>query len=868
MPSSPSPTSGISATAAPLYAQVVFNLPLDTVFTYLIDNPDLQNRAAIGKRVLAPFRNRTQNGYIVALEKKPPDLSPEIILQKLTTVVDAEPLFNTTQLKFYQRSANYYQTPLGEALFSLLPGGLQFRQLRVISLNEDIATPAGSRESPLLAELLNLLRAADGSLTLPEIATQIAEPIPLQRLKSRLSRWQKTGWIKIEDRLLPPPVTEQFELICEIIEKSEIINALAESRIAPEKRQRLIEFIEAGGFFSRRRFTGNFSGAAALIKRWQDKGWLKIAKIPKLRSLTNDDNAPLTALKEKVVLTPAQEKIFADIQPELEQQEFSPYLLHGVTGSGKTEIYIKLIAEVINRGAGAIYLVPEIALTIELVDRLIHEFGPQIAILHSGLSGGERYDQWRRIAASKARIVVGARSAIFAPLADLGLIIVDEEHEPSYKQDTGFAYNGRDLALLRGQMEKCGVVMGSATPSLISYYGARNGRYRLLSLPERLDQKPMPKVEIVDLGKEQKQMFAWDGFSPRLLERMTAVFARDRQVILFLNKRGFSRSLYCLNCGYMPDCRLCSVHMTFHKNLDLLVCHYCGGQQPLPTTCPKCGGQRFFPLGIGIQKLEEGLHKHFPEIKVLRLDRDATRRKGELGRIIEEFRSGQAQVLLGTQMLAKGHNFPGVDLVGVIFADLSLEMPEFTAPERTFQLLAQVAGRAGRGRDDTAGEVIVQTLQPDHYSVLTATAHDYEAFYEQEIQNRGELLFPPFSYLANLRASGPDQEQVRNFLNQAKMVGQQILGQNQPKPTFAPLNNADNSDNSELSEPDFSLPPIALLGPVPSAIVKIQNRYRWSLLLKAQNRPELHRFIRQWRKLLPTPATLKWRLDIDPQSFF
>ncbi len=852
----------------PIFAQVAFNLPLDTLFTYIIEDTNMQNRAAIGKQVLAPFRNRPQSGYIVALDQTAPDLKPEIVLQKLIAIVDSEPLFNPTQLTFYRRSANYYQTPLGEALFSLLPGGREYRQLKVISLNDELndktAAPDNHRKSLLLTELLGLLQTAGGSLTLKEIAKNIAEPVPLPRLKSRLARWQKSGVIKIEDRLLPPPVTEQFELICEITAKDKIITAISGSRMAPEKRKLMVEFIEAGGFFSRRRFTVNFKGGAALIKRWLDSGWLKVSKIPKLRSLTNDDNAPLTILPEKVTLTPTQEKIFCKVQPEIRKREFTPYLLHGVTGSGKTEIYIKLIADVLDRGAGAIYLVPEIALTIELVDRLIHEFGAYVAILHSGLSGGERYDQWRRIAAGKAKIVVGARSAVFAPLNNPGLIIVDEEHEPSYKQDSGFAYNGRDLALLRGQMENCGVVLGSATPSLISYYGARNGRYQLLSLPERLDQKPMPKVEIVDLGKKQKKIFAWDGFSPRLLERMTAVFAKNRQIILFLNKRGFSRTLYCLNCGHMPDCRLCSVHMTFHKNLDLLVCHYCGGQQPLPSTCPECGGQRFFPLGIGIQKLEEGLHKHFPDIKVLRLDRDATRRKGELGRIIEEFRSGQAQVLLGTQMLAKGHNFPGVDLVGVIFADLSLEMPEFTAPERTFQLLAQVAGRAGRGRDDTAGEVIVQTLQPDHYSVLTATTHDYEAFYEQEIQNRRELLFPPFSYLANLRASGPDQEQVRNFLNQAKALGQQILGQNHPAPTLDLLN--DNSP--ELEEPNFSPPPIALLGPVPAAIVKIQNRYRWSLLLKAQKRPELHSFIRQWRQLLPPPTRIKWRLDIDPQSFF
>jgi len=838
MPFSPSLTT-TTADIAPLYAQVVFNLPLDTVFTYLIDDPGLQNRASVGKRVLAPFRNRTQNGYIVALAKNPPDLNPEIVLLRLTTVIDSEPLFNSDQLKFYQRSANYYQVPLGEALFSLLPGGLQYRQLRVISLNNNVTAPAGCRESPLLTEVLNLLQTGHGSLTLPEIAAQIAEPIPLQRLKSRLARWQKVGWIKIEERLLPPSVKEQFELICEIIEKDAIVDAIAESRIESEKRLRLIEFIKAGGFFSRRRFTGNFSGGAALIKRWQDKGWLKVAKVPKLRSLTNDDNAPLTALQEKVILTPAQEKIFATIRPELEQKKFSPYLLHGVTGSGKTEIYIKLIAEVIKRKAGAIYLVPEIALTIELVDRLIHEFGAQVAILHSGLSGGERYDQWRRIAAGNARIVVGARSAIFAPLADIGLIIVDEEHEPSYKQDTGFAYNGRDLALLRGQMEKCGVVLGSATPSLISYHGARNGRYQLLSLPERLDQKPMPKVEIVDLGKEQKQMFAWDGFSPQLLERMTAVFAKNRQVMLFLNKRGFSRSLYCLNCGYMPDCRLCSVHLTFHKNLDLLVCHYCGGQQPLPTTCPKCGGQRFFPLGIGIQKLEEGLHKHFPEIKVLRLDRDATRRKGELGRIIEEFRSGQAQVLLGTQMLAKGHNFPGVDLVGVI------SWPRLPA-----------------GPAAAATILPVKSLFRPCSPIITAFWRQRPTTMNHSISRRfntaANLCFRPSPILLTSGQTDRTRSRSETFSTKLKCWDNR----------FWDRINQNKADNFELSEPDFSQPPIALLGPVPSAIVKIQNRYRWSLLLKAQNRAELHKFIRRWRKLLPTPAVLKWRLDIDPQSFF
>ncbi len=830
------------------YAQVAFNLPLNTIFTYRVDDPAIIARLLVGKRVLAPFRNRLTSGYLVGWSEQCPPLKEGVVLQTLAAVVDEEPLFNQDHLAFYERAAHYYQTPFGEALHALLPRGLQYRQRRLLGLGEKALDLQAKTRSPLLAEVLKLLTAT-GSLPLEELAKKLAVQVPLARLKARLANWVKQGWLISEDQLLPPLVKAQVELIYEIVDKAAIIEALTSSKIEKNKRYQVLEFIAAGGFFSRRRFLSAFSGASTWLRRWQDCGWLKASEIPKLRSLSSDDSAPLATPRQAVTLTPAQEEIFARINSTLAPEKFAPYLLHGVTGSGKTEIYIKLIAEVIGQGLGAIYLVPEIALTIELVDRLIHEFGPRVAVLHSGLNAGERYDQWRRIAADKAQIVVGARSAVFAPLARPGIIVVDEEHEPSYKQESGFAYNGRDLALLRGQMAGCCVVLGSATPALISYHGAQAGRYELLSLPQRLDEKAMPAVEIIDLGKDQKNMFAWDGFSTRLLERMKAVFANGRQVMLFLNKRGFSRTLYCLNCGYMPECRLCSVHQTFHKSLELLVCHYCGGQQPVPEICPKCGGKRFFPLGIGIQKLEEGLAQHFPEVRVLRLDRDATRRKGELGRIIEDFRQGKADVLLGTQMLAKGHNFPMVDLVGVIFADLSLEMPEFTAPERTFQLLAQVAGRTGRGRDSSSGEVIIQTLQPDHYSVLTAAAHDYVAFYSQELESRRELGFPPFSYLANLRAVGPDEERVREFLTTVKKLGLELLGQKSTGLHDTP-------------------PPIVLLGPVPSAIVKVQNRYRWNLLIKASQRTLLHNFLRQWRQQLAAAPPLTWRLDIDPQSFF
>lgn len=789
-----------------IYAQVAFNLPLDTTFTYLVDDPAIISRLAVGKRVLAPFRKRLSSGYLVAWGDERPVFKDGVSLEKLAAVVDEDPLFSQDHLDFYQRAAHYYQIPLGEALHALLPGGLQYRQRRILRLGEKALAADAKTRSPLLKEVLSLL-GATGSLALEELSGKLATPTPLPRLKARLAGWVKQGWLVSEDQLLPPLVKAQVEIIYEVVDKAAILAALSCSRIEENKRQRIHEFIAAGGFFSKRRFLSAFSGGATWLRRWQERDWLKGAKVPKLRSLSSNESSPLAVPRSEVVLTPAQAENFAQINAALNKEKFSPYLLHGVTGSGKTEIYIKLIAEVIGCGSGALYLVPEIALTIELVDRLIHEFGPKVAVLHSSLSAGERYDQWRRIAAGKVQIVVGARSAVFAPLARIGIVVVDEEHEPSYKQESRFAYNGRDLALLRGQMAGSCVVLGSATPALVSYYGALAGRYELLSLAQRLDEKAMPRVEIVDLGQEKKGLFAWDGFSPRLLESMRVVLAKGRQVMLFLNKRGFSRTLYCLNCGYMPDCKICSVHLTFHKSLDLLVCHYCGGQQPVPALCPKCGGKRFFPLGIGIQKLEEGLAHHFPEAKVLRLDRDATRRKGELGRILEEFREGKAEILLGTQMLAKGHNFPMVDLVGVIFADLSLEMPEYTAPERTFQLLAQVAGRTGRGRDESSGEVIIQTLQPDHYSVLTAAAHDYLSFYRQELESRRELGFPPFSHLANLRVVGPDQDRVRNFLISAKKLGFEILG----------------TKSSILDEVP---PPVALLGPVPSAIVKIQNRYR------------------------------------------
>ncbi len=533
--------------------------------------------------------------------------------------------------------------------------------------------------------------------------------------------------------------------------------------------------------------------------------------------------------------------MYQRIAAQLENNSFSPFIIHGVTGSGKTEIYLKLIKEIRRRGRGAIYLVPEIALTVQLLDRFLREFGDQVAVLHSSLGAGERYDQWRRIRRGEATVVLGARSAVFAPLPRLGLIIVDEEHEPSYKQESSFPYHGRDLALMRGQMASCPVVMGSATPSITTYYRGLNNYYQLLELPERLGKKLLPRVEIVDLAAGGQKMFDWDGFSPLLLQRMEEVLTAGRQVMLFLNKRGFSRTLYCLDCGYMPSCTSCSVRLTYHKEINRLVCHYCGLTMPVPAVCPQCRKNSFFPLGIGIQKLDESLQKHFPEVAVARLDRDSIRKKGQLAALINAFNHGDYQVLIGTQMLAKGLHFPNVDLVGVIFADLSLNFPEFTAAERTFQLLTQVAGRAGRG--ENRGEVVIQTLQPRHYSVQHASRHDYRGFFHQELEFRKELGFPPFSHLILLRGQAEDQELLRKVLDEIK------------------------NDLQEMIAARGWSEKVMIMGPVPAAVARIKKRYRWQLLLKSRHRPILQQLAAVWRGRYQASRQVSITLDVDPVSF-
>jgi primosomal protein N' (replication factor Y) len=520
------------------------------------------------------------------------------------------------------------------------------------------------------------------------------------------------------------------------------------------------------------------------------------------------------------------------IDAALEGGEFAPLLLHGVTGSGKTEVYLRAIAAALSRGKRALVLVPEIALTPQLVGRFRARFGEQekeIAVLHSGLSDGERYDAWRAIVRGGARIVIGARSAVFAPLTDLGIIVVDEEHEASYKQGEGFRYHARDLALLRGQMSGATVLLGSATPALTTYHRALTGAIGYLPLAGRVAERPLPPVDLIDLREARPE----GSLSETLLTALEENLASGGQSLLLLNRRGFAPYILCADCGTTFRCPNCEITLTFHQGRRLLRCHYCDYAVSPPELCPGCGGLDIRPEGAGTERLEEELSTAFPQARIARMDRDTTARKGAHQQLADRMIGREIDILLGTQMVAKGHDFAGVTLVGVIGADSTLNFPDFRSAERTFALLAQVAGRAGRG--ETPGRVLIQTWSPEHYALQCAAAHDYRRFYDEEIVCRRELGYPPFGYLVNLVVSGIDPGKVGAA---AAAVAAGL--------------NADCGT-------------VEVLGPAPCPLARLRGRHRVQILLKAPDRPPLRRLLSRLPALRrKVPAGVLLAVDVDP----
>ena len=606
------------------------------------------------------------------------------------------------------------------------------------------------------------------------------------------------------------------------------------AKLSP-KQARVVEILTERGDTALEELVRLAGTTASPVRVLERKGIVTIQSERVLR----DPSANKRILPTRpLTLSAHQAQALADVREAIEaagRGEAGVVLLYGVTGSGKTEVYLQAIDHVIKQGGGAIVLVPEISLTPQTVERFRARFGERIAVLHSHLSEGERHDEWHRVHDGRANIVVGARSAVFAPVHRLGLIVVDEEHEPSYKQEDAPRYNARDVAVMRGRFEKCAVVLGSATPALESWHNAHTGKYRLSKLPERVDDRRLPSMRIVDMRLETQRTGSPSVFSAELMNAIRARLDKAEQTILFLNRRGYATSLVCPMCGHVSMCGDCSVSFTYHRQDEKLLCHLCGASRSVPPCCPSCKDPSFKFTGIGTQRVESIVRKCFPQAGVQRMDTDVTTTKGSYDTILGDFRVGKTDILIGTQMIAKGLHFPNVTLVGVIYADLSLHMPDFRAGERTFQLLAQVAGRAGRG--DVHGEVIVQTYTPFHAAVQAARRVDYEGFCDQENEFRRELRYPPYTHLLCIAFRGRSEEKVAYC---ARALAAELDKRMPEKVTV--------SDSA------------------PAPIPKARGAYRFQVMLRSTSVGAMVSTLREVMQTFKAPDGVSITLDVDAMS--
>ncbi len=600
-----------------------------------------------------------------------------------------------------------------------------------------------------------------------------------------------------------------------------------------EKQRQLVDFIRERSQVGLSQLRECFSAPHAALKRLVELGYLQqteqeLNRDPFLNEQLPDD--------QSLELNEAQNQAVCSINTAITSAEFQPFLLHGVTGSGKTEVYLRAVAHCLEQERQALIMVPEIALTPQLVARFRARFEPagaKLAVLHSGLSDGERYDAWRAIIRNEVQIVIGARSAVFAPLQSPGLIIVDEEHESSYKQGEGFRYNARDLALVRGRQQKCPVILGSATPSFGSYYRSERGGLTRLTLAQRAHAGQMPKVELIDLTEQPPE----GALSNQLIESLQQTLERREQALLLLNRRGFAPFLLCTDCGTSFHCPNCEITLTYHQRERQVRCHYCDYAEPPAETCPKCQGLNIEPEGAGTERLEQELEELFPGARIARMDRDTTGRKGSHQKLVQRMMAREIDILVGTQMVAKGHDFPGVTLVGVLGADSILNLPDFRAAERSFSLLTQVAGRAGRACG--GGRVLIQTFNPEHFSLTCAAQQDYTDFYSQELPFRQELEYPPCGHLVNLLLVG-------NSAGQVKAVATGLAG--------------------DLMTIAGS---VDVLGPSPCPLSRLRGKSRYQILLKSKERPPLRRLLQGLESFIPRlPKGIAMTVDVDPVDMY
>jgi primosomal protein N' (replication factor Y) len=800
--------------------EVAVGLPVFKTFHYHIPEK-MSDSLQIGMRVLVPFKGRRVTGFSIDLLEQPPKGVEEKI-REVEDLLDEAPLIDLQMLRFYRWISDYYLYPLGEVIKTGLPPGLQLKSELILSLTpEGVESLSQGSLEPIQEKVFREI-ARCGKISLKKILKQFLGEVS----RSQFFSWKRKGLLNIESGIEGREVKPKFERVIHYqgIEPSQPIS---------KKQAEILRYVKEKGTISYSELSKRFKSPLRSIQSLQSQKLLSLSRKEVCRDLSV--RSELKAYP-KPELTSSQEAILSEILKGIYSKRFSPFLVYGVTGSGKTEIYLRAIEEVLIQGREAIVLVPEISLTPQLLSRFKDRFGENLALLHSGLGRGERYDQWRRIWKGEVKIALGARSAIFAPFKNVGIIIVDEEHDPSYKQEEKLKYHARDVAVVRAKQAEATLLLGSATPSLESFYNAEGGKFRLLHLPERIEGKPLPRVEVVDVKKEGGLL------SEKVRVALQKNIEDKKQSLLFLNRRGFANFILCPDCGHTFKCPNCNVTLTYHLRDRTLQCHYCDYRIKAPGDCPKCEGHRLQGMGIGTERLEQEISLLFPETQVGRMDRDTTSRKRSHLQILKRLESGSIDILVGTQMIVKGHDFPNVTFVGVISADTSLHFPDFRSSERTFQLLTQVAGRAGRG--DVFGEVVIQTFNPDHYSILRAKDHDYIGFYQEEIQFRKALEYPPFSRLINFRLVGNSERRTKAAAEEMGGMGQSLLKKEYGRG-------------------------IEILGPSTAPFAKMRGKFRWQMLAKGKNSQLLHRFAKELASRMEAPLKGKGvHLDIDVDPVF
>ena len=810
---------------SPLYIEVAAALPLYLTYTYLI--PDhLQNLAVSGKRVLVPFGHRKITAYIIESDSRAPDLQVKAILD----ILDEKPLFPQNMIPFFKWMSHYYKCPLGEVIKSALPGGINLNEYKTFEITLQ-GHDALEKEVPASEELkiLRFLKSHSKPVTIRQMIRLTKQPVSMGMIQKLETR----GWIT--GRKIMKGGTARHRMVKYVSMVNPSYSGVGKTR--ESVKDKMLEEIREHGEISLEILKKKFSSAYRLVKDLQKEGILSVF----LKKEYRDPLGEPIAKDRPPKLNREQEEVVSEVLDKT-TAGFNTFLLTGVTGSGKTEVYLHLAAEMISRGKSVLVLVPEIALISQMVRRFRARFGDSLAILHSGLSDGERFDQWDKIASEKVTIAIGARSAIFAPFKNPGLIIVDEEHDSSYKQETRFRYNARDLAVVRAKQNNCTVILGSATPSIQSYYNVKTGKFIELVLKHRIEKRPLATTTIVDLRGKQSGKTLKRFITPELFKAMKETLEKKEQVLLFLNRRGFASYPVCATCGAAVQCKNCEITLTFHKSINCFKCHFCGYVKASSSHCPTCGSSKIMHLGLGTEKVEETIKSLFPNARTKRMDHDTTRRKDALANILRDLKNQKIDILIGTQMVAKGHDFPNITLVGIICADLSLSFPDFRAGERTFQVLTQVAGRAGRG--EIPGEVILQTYNPNHFSIMAARDQDFKRFYAHEINFRKELTYPPFSRMVQFLISGMDKQKTGKF---AAGFGDFLKG-------------IQRSDSLYKNN-------VEIFGPIEAPMAKIAGNYRWQMFLKSVNPIPLHNFVDrlvQDNNIWLNNRMVKVAIDVDP----